>query len=149
MNILDLLDALEDELEGGSTMPFTGKVLVDSEACLDIIRDIRLNLPDEIKQGEWIKKEKRRILLDAQKEAELILKETEQHRKSLIEDNEITQQAYEQSRMILENAQMTAKEIRLGARDYADELLEEVEKYIREQLDILIENRNQLSNMKK
>lgn len=149
MNILDLLDTLEDELESGSTMPFTGKVLIDSDTCLEIIRDIRLNLPDAIKQGEWVKKEKQRILIDAQKQAELILKETEQHRKSLIEENEITQQAYEQSREILENAQMTAKEIRLGARDYADRLLEEVEGYIREQLDILIENRNQLSKMTK
>lgn len=149
MNILDLLDALEDELEGGSTMPFTGKVLIDSETCLELIRDIRLNLPDEIKQGQWIKKEKQRILIDAQKEAELILKETEQHRKSLIEENEITQQAYEQSREILESAQVAAKEIRLGARDYADKVLEEVESYIREQLDIVTENRNQLSDMKK
>ncbi len=149
MTILDLLDALEDELESGNTMPFTGKVLIDRDVCLDIIRDIRLNLPDEIKQSEWIKSEKQRILMDAQREAELMLKEAEQHMKSLIEENEITQQAYQQSREIIENAQNTAKEIRLGARDYADALLGEVEGYIQKQLDILIENRNQLKSMKK
>lgn len=149
MNILDFLDALEDELESGSTMPFTGKALIDRDICLDIIRDIRLNLPDEIKQAEWIKNEKQRILMDAQKQAELTIKEAEQHMKSLIEENEITQKAYQQSKEIIENAQNAAKEIRLGARDYADAFLDEVEGYIREQLDMLVENRKQLKSMKK
>lgn len=149
MNILDLLDALEDELENGSTMPFTGKVLIDNETCLELIRDIRLNLPDEIKQGKWITNEKERILIEAQKEAELILKETEQHRKSLIEENEITQKAYEQSRTILENAQLAAKEIRIGANFYADKVLEEMEDYIQQQLKTLSENRDELTNMQK
>ncbi|NMA96081.1 MAG: ATPase [Clostridiales bacterium] len=149
MDILDLLEVLEDELESGSSMPFTGKTLINSEHCLNIIRDIRLNLPDEIKQSQWIKREKDRILIEAQKEAELILKETKEHRRQLIEENEITQRAYDQSREILESAQAAAKEIRLGARYYADKVLEEVESYIKQQLEIVMENRSQLSNMKK
>ncbi len=149
MNILDLLDALEDELEAGNTMPFTGKALIDRDTCLDIIKDIRLNLPDEIRQAEWIKNEKQRILMDAQKQAELIVEEAEQHMRNLIEENEITQKAYQQSREIIENAQNAAKEIRLGARDYADGLLDEVESYIRNQLEMLVENRKQLKSMKK
>ena len=149
MNILDLLDELEDELENAAQLPFTGKILLAKERCLDIIRDIRLHLPDEIKQGEWIKNERQRILVDAQTESETIVKEAEQQIKAMIDENEITQRAYQQAREIIENAQDNAKEIRLGARDYANELLGETQNYLEGQLQILRENRNELVSMKK
>lgn len=149
MNILSLLDILEDELERGSSVPFTTKTLIDTNKCLEIIKDIRLNLPDEIKQAEWVKKERQRIIVEAQKEAETITKEAEQRINALIEESEITQQAYKQSRIIIENAQENAKEIRLGAKEYADSLLEQVDNYLSRQLDILRANRQELKNTKK
>ncbi|MFU0801300.1 MAG: ATPase [Xylanivirga thermophila] len=149
MNILDLLDELEDELDSGSTVPFTGKTLIVKERCLDIIRDIRLHLPEEIKQGEWIKKERQRILIDAQKEGEAIVKEAEQRINALVDENQITQMAYQQARQIVENAQDSAKEIRLGSREYANGILEELETYLKKQIEILEQNKKELNSIKK
>jgi cell division septum initiation protein DivIVA len=148
MNILSLLDILEDELEKGVNVPFASKALVDREKCLEVIKDIRLTLPEEIKQAEWVKKERQRILVEAQKEAETITKEAEQRIKALVDENEITQNAYQQSREIIEAAQNNAKEIRLGAKEYADTILEDVELILTEQLEILRSNRQEL-NVKK
>jgi vacuolar-type H+-ATPase subunit H len=148
MNIISLLDILEDELEKGASVPFASKAFIDREKCLDIIKDIRLSLPEEIKQAEWVKKEQQRILLEAQKEAEAITREAEQRIKALIDENEITKTAYQQSREIVETAQNNAKEIRLGAKEYADSILEEVEKYLINQLEIIRSNRQEL-NVKK
>jgi cell division septum initiation protein DivIVA len=148
MNILSLLDILEDELEKGVNVPFASKALVDREKCLEVIKDIRLTLPEEIKQAEWVKKERQRILVEAQKEAETITKEAEQRIKALVDENEITQNAYQQSREIIEAAQNNAKEIRLGAKEYADTILEDVELILAEQLEILRSNRQEL-NVKK
>ncbi|HHT64645.1 MAG: ATPase [Caldicoprobacterales bacterium] len=148
MNLISLLDVLEDELEKGTNVPFASKALIDKEKCLDIIKDIRLSLPEEIKQAEWVKKEQHRILMEAQKEAEAITKETEQRIKALVEESEITKNAYQQSREIVETAQENAKEIRLGAKEYADAILEEVEQYLAEQLEIMRSNRQEL-NVKK
>jgi vacuolar-type H+-ATPase subunit H len=149
MNILNLLDILEDELENGTTVPLLGKIMIDRDKCLDIIRDIRLNLPEALKQAELIKKERQRILAEAQKEAETILKEAEQHIKALVDEHEITQMAYQQSREIIENAQDSAKKIRLGAREYADDLLQEVEHYLTEQLETIRQNREELNAAKR
>lgn len=149
MNILALLDVLEDELERGMNLPFTSKALTDKEKCLEVIKDIRLNLPDEIKQAEWIKKERQRILVEAQREAEAITKDAEQKIRALVDENEITQRAYKQSREIIENAQNSAKEVRLGANEYADSLLEEVEDYLSKQLNILQENRSELNSKRR
>lgn len=148
MNILSLLDILEDELEKGVNVPFASKALVDREKCLEVIKDIRLTLPEEIKQAEWVKKERQRILVEAQKEAEAITKEAEQRIKALVDENEITQNAYHQSREIIEAAQINAKEIRLGAKEYADAVLEDVELILTEQLETLRSNRQEL-NVKK
>ena len=148
MNIISLLDILEDELEKGASVPFASKAFIDREKFLDIIKDIRLSLPEEIKQAEWVKKEQQRILLEAQKEAEAITREAEQRIKALIDENEITKTAYQQSREIVETAQNNAKEIRLGAKEYADSILEEVEKYLINQLEIIRSNRQEL-NVKK
>jgi len=126
MNVFSLLDILEDELENGKPVPLLGKVMVDRDKCLDIIRDIRLSLPEALERAEMITRERQRILAEAQKEAETLLKEAEQHIKALVDEHEITQMAYQQSREIIENAQESAKKIRLGAREYADEILQEV-----------------------
>lgn len=149
MNILSLLDVLEDELEKGVNLPFTTKALIDREKCLDLIKDIRLSIPEEIKQAEWVKKERQRILLEAQKEAESINKEAEERIKALIDEDKITQNAYKQARDIIETAQENAKEIRLGAKEYADNLLEQVESYLKTQVDILINNRSELKGAKR
>jgi len=149
MNIFSLLDNLENELEKGMNLPFTSKSLIDKEKCLEIIKDIRLSIPDEIKQAEWIKKERQRILLEAQKEAEAITKEAEQKIRALIDENEITQRAYKQSREIIENAQNNAKEIRLGAKEYADSVLGDVIEYLTQQLNVLQENRQELNSKKR
>ena len=51
MNIHSLLDYLEAELGKGSSMPLTSRVLVDREKCLEILEEIRENLPEDIKEA--------------------------------------------------------------------------------------------------
>ena len=147
MNILSLLDVLEEELENGTGVLFGSRALINREKCLEIIKDIRLNMPEEIKQAEWIRMERQKILVEAQKESEAILKEAEKRIESLVEENEITQKAYKQAREIMENSQDSAKEIRLGSREYADGLLEEVENILIQQIEILRKNREELNSI--
>ena len=77
MEIFTLLETLEDILEKSRTLPFTDKSIVEKEQILDIIKEIRLKLPDELKQAKWIKEERERIISEAQKDADDIVKEAE------------------------------------------------------------------------
>lgn len=147
MNILALLDYLEDEIDKGKAIPFTGKHIIDKDKCLDIIKDVRLNLPEEMKQAELIKRERQNILVDAQKEAETITREAESRIKQLITENEITQKAHQQAQEIITNAQKNAKEIRLGAKEYVDEMLQQVEQYMENNLHTVIQNRQELKGV--
>ena len=67
MEIFTLLETLEDILENSRNLPFTAKTMVDKEEMLEIIKEIRIKLPDELKQAKWIKEERQRILERKQK----------------------------------------------------------------------------------
>ena len=69
MEIFTLLETLEEMLEGSKSIPFSNKGIVDKEEMLEIIKEIRLKLPEELKQAKWVKEERQRILVEAQKEA--------------------------------------------------------------------------------
>ena len=144
MEIFTLLEELEDILERSKSVPFSGKSVVDKEEILEIIKEIRLKLPDELKQAKWIKEERQRILVEAQKEADDIVKEAENRIISMINENEITKKAYEKKAEIIETANEMSREISKGTKDYADNILEGLEVALEDALKIIQNNRKEL-----
>ncbi len=144
MEIFTLLETLEDILERSRTIPFTEKGVVNKEELLEIIKEIRLKLPDELKQAKWIKEERQRILVEAQKEADDIVKEAENRIISMIDEHEITRKAYEQKAEIIETANEMSREISKGTKDYADNILQGIEVALEDALTVIQNNRKEL-----
>ncbi len=144
METFTLLEDLEDILERSKTVPFSGKSLVDKEEILEIIKEIRLKLPEELKQAKWIKEERQRILVEAQKEADDVVKEAENRIISMINENEITKKAYEKKAEIIETANEMSREISKGTKDYADNILAGLEVALEDALKIIQNNRKEL-----
>lgn len=101
MEIFTLLENIEDILEKSKGVPFSNKVLVDKEEILEIISELRLKLPEELKQAKWIKEERQRILVEAQKEADDIVKEAENRIISMIDEHEITKKHMRKKQRLL------------------------------------------------
>lgn len=148
MKVLQLLDELEDVIENSSSIPFAGKCLIDRGEMLEILKEIRIQLPDEVKQAQWIKEERQRILIEAQRDADSTIQDARKHIEEMIEKDEITKKAHKRAEEIISQAQDNAKEIRLGARQYADELLAGVESSLEELIGTIKTNRNELKGMK-
>ena len=144
MEIFTLLENIEDILEKSKGVPFSNKVLVDKEEILEIISELRLKLPEELKQAKWSKEERQRILVEAQKEADDIVKEAENRIISMIDEHEITKKAYEKKAEIIETANEMSREISKGTKDYADNVLNGIEVALQEALKIIQNNRNEL-----
>ena len=144
MEIFTLLENIEDILEKSKGVPFSNKVLVDKEEILEIISELRLKLPEELKQAKWIKEERQRILVEAQKEADDIVKEAENRIISMIDEHEIKKKAYEKKAEIIETANEMSREISKGTKDYADNVLNGIEVALQEALKIIQNNRNEL-----
>ena len=130
MEIFTLLETLEDIMERSKGIPFTGKGVVDKEEILEIIKEIRLKLPDELKQAKWIKEERGRILQEAEREANDIVKEAENRIIAMIDEHEITRKAYEQKAEIIETANEMSREITKGTNEYADNILSKLEQQV-------------------
>ncbi|MBZ2173912.1 ATPase [Schnuerera sp. xch1] len=144
MDVLKLVDEIEDVLENASSMPFSNKVMVDADELFEIIREIRIKLPDEIKQASWIKGERQRILAEAQKDADTILNEAELKLEELVDENEITKKANEIAEEIIAKAKNNAKEIRLGSLQYADNILLEAQESLKKTIELINSNRREL-----
>ena len=144
MEIFTLLETLEDILEKSRSVPFSNKCIIDKEEVLELIKEVRLKLPDELKQAKWIKEERQRILVEAQNEAGDIIKEAENRIISMIDEHEITRKAYEQKAQIIETANEMAREISSGTKDYADQLLEKLEVILADALKTVQSNRKEL-----
>lgn len=144
MDVLKLIDEVEDIVEGGSSLPFSSRVMIDKDELLDIIKEIRIKLPDEIKQAAWIKEERQRILADAQSDADTLLSEAEYRLEEMLEEEGISKMANQRAEEIINRAQINAKEIRLGAMEYADSLLLDTQESLKEVIALLNENRKEL-----
>ena len=144
MEIFTLLETLEDIMEKSRTVPFSSKCIVDKEEFLEIIKEIRLKLPDEIKQAKWIKEERQRILVEAQNEANDIIKEAENRIISMIDEHEITRKAYEKKVEIIETANEMSREIKSGTEEYADSVLAGIEVALEDALKVIQNNRKEL-----
>ena len=127
MEIFTLLETLEDIMERGRTVPFTEKVIVDRNDILDLIKEIRLKLPDELKQAKWIKEERERIMTEARKDADDIVKEAENRIISMIDEHEITKKAYQKKEEIVAEANEMYRTIARDTNVYADGILANVQ----------------------
>ena len=127
MEIFTLFDTLEDILDKSKKLPFTDKSIIEKEEILEIMKEIRLKLPDELKQAKCIKEERGRIIAEAQKEADDIVKEAENRIIAMIDEHEITKKAYEQKTKIIETANEMSREMSKGTKDYADNILGDIE----------------------
>ena len=144
MEIFTLLETLEDMLEKSRAVPFSSKCIVDKEEILDIIKEVRLKLPEELKQAKWVKEERQRILVEAQNEADEIIKEAENRIRSMIDEHEITRKAYEKKVEIIETANEMSREISKGTKEYADSVLAGIEVALQDAMKVIQNNRKEL-----
>lgn len=130
MEVMRLLEYLQEIIETAHTMPFVNKTVVNKKEVIDIIEQIINYIPEEFKKAQWICNEKERILNDAYKQSEQIKTESFEALKKEIEKHSITREAEAKAQEIIATANRDAKTIRLGAKEYADEILSQLESQI-------------------
>lgn len=131
-NINALLDELEDVLDNSKAVPFSNKISVDKQTVYDIINEIRLKLPNALKQAQYLLDDRNKILVDAQREADEVVKNAEDRVVRMVDDHEVTKKAYEQATAIIEASKKASKEMRMGAMEYAEGILADAESKLKE-----------------
>jgi hypothetical protein len=134
LDIMFLLERLESQIATGTGVPRTRKVLVDRDAVLDLIDQLRVAVPEEVHAAKRINAEGERIIEKANEEAARIAARAQEQAAYLIGERGLTETAEAEGRRIVDGAQRVADDVRLGADEYAAEILEGLESEVRKAL---------------
>lgn len=132
IDILYLVDRLEAAINKGTAVPFSNKRMIDEDECLDIIDQLRIAVPEEIKQSRRVTQEKDRILAQAKEEAERIVQLARDDSVRLADMSEVAKTAQARAQAIMAQADLDAKSTRAGADDYANGVLSELQQRLDE-----------------
>ncbi|SFC72795.1 ATPase [Clostridium uliginosum] len=138
VNIMELLEYLQDLVDNSPKVPISGKIMVDKKEILEVVDQIINYLPDQFKKAQWVMNERERILGEAKKEYDSVKKETMVIMRQNVESHDIVKEAKIRGQEIIASAQRDAKAIRLGSREYSDEILSQLDREIEAQKEILI-----------
>ncbi len=122
MNMDELMETLDTLLENSFKMP--GKrVVVEIEKVKDIIDDMRMTMPTEVKQAKAIVNDRNDIINNAKREADSIIRVAEERAKAMVAQEEITKLAQAKAGEVLAAAQKKSREMRKAAQDFVDDLM--------------------------
>ncbi len=127
MDILQMIDRLEELLNESRPLPFTHNVIVDEDRMLDLIDQMRVSIPDEVKKAQQLLAQRDRLLAQAQEEANRTIAIAREKSDQLVERDQVVQSAYSQSEQIKAQAERDALMIRQEADNYVMESLRSLE----------------------
>ncbi len=127
MNIHEAIDRLEYLIGHSRQIPLTRTVVVDQEEVLACIDELRLSLPDEIKQARWTLQEQQRLLSEAQAEAARTVSKAGERAQTMIGQHDLVKRAEKQAEAMLKEATAKAEETRRAADRYASEVMQNLE----------------------
>ena len=150
--IEQLIDEIETYIDGCKYQPLSNtKIIVNKEEIDELLRELRMKTPDEIKRYQKIISNKEAILNDARAKAEALVNDAMVHTNELISEHEIQQQAYaqativvkqahQQAQEILDNAVMEANSMRAAATQYTDDILANIENLLTQTMKVTTEH---------
>jgi hypothetical protein len=118
-DILFLVERLESLVASGKKLPLTNNVVLDQAAILELVDQMRVSVPDEVRQAKRITEEVSRITERAREEADEIIARAQAQAAQLLEERELVKLAQQRAAEILDRANDEAAEIRRGADEYA------------------------------
>jgi hypothetical protein len=129
-SIVELIDHLEYLVHRAQRVPFTHNVMIDEDEILDLLDQIHVNLPEEIKQARTVLAEQERLLSEAQQEAARISQSAAQKADAVLQEHEITRRAEAQARALHREAQQHAQGQKLAADEYAADVMQQLEAHL-------------------
>lgn len=125
----ETLSILEHLFTNSSKVPLSGgRILVNADEGLELIEEIKNNLPDELHKAEDITNREELIIENANKNAELIIQKAEEKALMMLNETEIYRKSQEKAQNIVSEAAINAREIKSSTYKYLSDLLNKVEK---------------------
>lgn len=154
--IEQVIDEIEEYIDNCKFKAFsTDIIMVKKDEIDDLLRELRMKTPEEIKSCQKIIQNREAILDDAKQKAQKLLNDAAVQTSELISEHQIMQQAYEQAneivelatkqaQEILDNATIEANNVRASAMQYTDSMLANLESMIKQSIEITTKDYNDM-----
>ncbi len=137
IDVLHLIDRLEALITSATLVPMTAKRMINEAEALEIIDQLRIAIPEELRQAKRVNQERERMLSDAQAEADRIIANAQQQAALMLQESELVKAAERQRDDIIDDARSEAARIVDEAQARADELHRDADEYAFEVLSTL------------
>jgi len=124
MDILHLVDRLEELVNEGRRLPLSNKVMVDEQKIWDLIDQMRISIPEEVKKAKRTNQERDRIIAQAHEEAARMVDLKRDEAAAMVSEHELTQAAEERAATIVERAKRDVESLRADADEYVIQVLD-------------------------
>ena len=132
MDVLYLLDRLEELLTSARRVPLSSHVMIDPQECLDVVDQIRLTLPEELKVARRVVAERDQILTETHERADRLVERAQEQAAQRADEHALVRTAQERAHALLEQAQHEAEQTRAEADAYAYRVLASLQKRLRQ-----------------
>lgn len=143
-DLLALLDELEGYLAESGRIPLTGKLMVNEQEVYEIIDRLRQSIPEAMHQAQKLNRDRERLLQQAREDGEALITESKAYAEKLTRESIIAARAQGEADRILEDARRVSRDIRIAARDYADDIMEGLEANMQKALAAVRSGREEL-----
>jgi vacuolar-type H+-ATPase subunit H len=127
MDILHLVDRLESLVTSSRMVPFSVYRLVDEDRALELIDQMRISIPEEVKQAKRVHQERDRIIAQAHEEAGRLVELARDEAEALVQRDVITATAERRAQTVIERAQREALGLKAESDEYVVQALSELE----------------------
>jgi hypothetical protein len=135
MDILQLVDRLEELFNESRPIPFTRNVIVDEDRMLDLIDQMRVAIPDEVKKAQQVLANRDRVMAQAQEEVTRTINLAREKSEGLVEQSAIVEAARIRAQEIQQQAEIEAEQTRREADNYVIETLARLESQLERSLN--------------
>jgi len=127
MDILHLVDRLEELINSSQSIPFTRNIIIDEDRVLDLIDQMRVAIPEEVKKSQQIMAQKDRLIAQAKEEAKRTLSLAKEKSDQITDRDSIVQDARKKAKQIEAEAEVKAGKTQAEADEYVAETLTNLE----------------------
>ncbi len=150
MSIDEILDDMDELLDKAAAVPFAAhKSIIDGERLRELINDVRLNVPQEIKHAKMVEYDRDRILKEAETKAEQIVCQAEERAKQIVSEQAIIQEAKKYAADILAKAKAESEAIKGATDSYVNTRFAEAEAFFTNNLQDVQQRKAKLDNLRK
>ena len=134
--IEQIIEEIEEYVDSCKFQPLSStKIVVNKEELEEMLRELRMKTPDEIKRYQKIISNKDAIIADANTQAQKIVSESEVMQAAMQQSQQLIDETNAQAQDIIDKATQDSNEIRMSAIRYTDEMLENLEKIMSHTID--------------